>query len=413
MTQATSLDRARIKVLLLENVHRSALDTFASMGYTNVTSLPRSLSSDELASEIGDVHLLGIRSRTEVPATVIGRAPKLIAIGCFGIGTNQVDLASAQAAGIPVFNAPFSNTRSVAELVIGEIVMLCRGIPERSAAAHRGVWMKTVGGATEVRGKTLGIVGYGHIGTQVGLLAEALGMRVVFFDIETKLALGNATAMDRLSALLERSDVVTLHVPETAQTRGMIGAKELGQMRPGAHLINASRGSVVDIDALADALDRKHLAGAAIDVFPSEPGESGEEFRSPLRRFENVILTPHIGGSTLEAQEGIGVEVAAKLIKYSDNGSTLAAVNFPEVALPAHPGKHRLLHIHRNEPGVLAQVNGVLSRSGINIASQYLETAGGVGYAVIDVDGIDRPLSMALKKELDAIGATIRTRVLY
>lgn len=400
-------------MLLLENIHQSAIDAFTAGGYTSVVALPTSLSGADLADAVGDAHILGIRSRTEVPTAILARAPKLIAIGCFSIGTDQVDLDAAQLAGVPVFNAPFSNTRSVAELVIGEIVMLCRGIPERNAAAHRGEWMKTVAGATEVRGKTLGIVGYGHIGTQVGLLAEALGMRVIFHDIETKLALGNAAGVDSLATLLARADVVTLHVPETPQTRGMIGARELAQMRTGARLINASRGTVVDVDALAHALETRHLAGAAVDVFPSEPSASGDEFRSPLRRFDNVLLTPHIGGNTVEAQEGIGGEVAAKLIRYSDNGSTLTAVNFPEVALPEHPGKHRLLHIHRNEPGVLAQVNSVLSRSGINIASQYLQTSGKVGYAVIDVDGIDRPVSLGLKKELDAIAATIRTRVLY
>ncbi len=409
----TSLDKAKIRVLLLESVHRRAIEVFTADGYTSIRTVAGSLAEAELAEAIADVHILGIRSRTDVTAAVIERAAKLITIGCFGIGTDQVDLGAARTAGIPVFNAPFSNTRSVAELVIGEIVMLCRGVPERNAAAHRGAWMKAVAGSTEVRGKCLGIVGYGHIGTQVGVLAEALGMRVVYHDIDTKLPLGNATPVDSLAQLLERADVVTLHVPETPLTRGLIGERELARMRRGARLINASRGTVVDVEALARSLESGHVGGAAIDVFPVEPKTNDDEFQTPLRRFENVILTPHIGGSTAEAQEGIGAEVAAKLVKYSNNGSTLTAVNFPEVALPEHPGKHRLLHIHRNEPGVLAQVNAVLSAAKINIASQYLETAGSVGYAVIDIDGIERPVSLALKKRLDAIPATIRTRVLY
>jgi D-3-phosphoglycerate dehydrogenase len=291
--------------------------------------------------------------------------------------------------------------------------MLCRGIPQRNAAAHRGDWLKGVVGATEVRGKTLGVVGYGHIGTQIGLLAEGLGMRVLYHDIEPKLALGNATPVDSLRTLLQRADVVTLHVPDTAQTVSLIGAEQLGQMKKSAHLINASRGKVVDLEALAEALDAGAIAGAAIDVFPSEPESNAQPFESPLRRFDNVLLTPHIGGSTVEAQESIGLEVAAKLLKYSNNGSTMTAVNFPEVSLPEHKGKHRLLHTHRNVPGMLAALNVVLAEAKINIASQYLETSSQVGYAVIDVDGADRPLSATLRKRLDAIEGTIRTRVLY
>lgn len=413
MAKETSLDKGRIKVLLLESIHASAVAAFQADGYTNLDREDRSLAGDALAARIRGVHILGIRSRSEVDAAVLEHADKLIAIGCFGIGTDQVDLAAAEMRGVPVFNAPFSNTRSVAELVIGEVIALCRGVPERNAAAHQGRWMKAVSGATEVRGKTLGIVGYGHIGTQVGVLAEGLGMRVAYHDVETKLALGNATPVGSLDALLERSDVVTLHVPETPRTSHLIGEAQLARMRPGAKLINASRGTVVDLEALARALRAGRVGGAAIDVFPEEPGSNGDEFRSPLRTFDNVILTPHIGGSTLEAQENIGLELAAKLVKYSDNGSTVTSVNFPEVALPEHAGKHRILHIHRNRPGMLAHVNAVFSAAKINIASQYLETNSRIGYAVIDIDGADRPLSLALRKDLDAIDGTIRTRLLY
>ena len=409
----TSLHKSKIRVLLLESIDASAVDAFTADGYTTVDGHKTALSEPELVEAIKGAHLLGIRSRTQITTRVLEHADKLIAIGCFCIGTDQVDVAAAEIRGIPVFNAPFSNTRSVAELVLAEIVMLCRGIPQRNAAAHRGEWLKAVAGATEVRGKTLGIVGYGHIGTQIGLLAEGLGMRVLYHDVEPKLALGNATPVDALRTLLQRSDVVTLHVPDTEQTRHLIGAEQLGDMKRTAHLINASRGNVVDLDALAAALEAGRIAGAAIDVFPSEPESNAHPFVSPLTRFDNVLLTPHIGGSTIEAQESIGLEVAAKLLKYSNNGSTLTAVNFPEVSLPEHRGKHRLLHTHRNVPGMLAAMNAVLAAAKINIASQYLETSRQVGYAVIDVDGADRPLSATLRKQLDAIEGTIRTRVLY
>ncbi len=409
----TSLPKGKIKVLLLESIDASAIDAFKSDGYLTVESQKKALSEPELAQAVKGAHLLGIRSRTQVTARVLEQADKLIGIGCFCIGTDQVDVAAAEARGIPVFNAPFSNTRSVAELVLAEIVMLCRGIPQRNAAAHRGEWLKAVAGATEVRGKTLGIVGYGHIGTQIGLLAEGVGMRVIYHDVEPKLALGNATPVDTLRTLLQRSDTVTLHVPDTAETHHLIGTAELAQMKRTAHLINASRGNVVDVDALAAALEAGRIAGAAIDVFPSEPESNAQPFVSPLTRFDNVLLTPHIGGSTVEAQESIGLEVAAKLLKYSNNGSTMTAVNFPEVSLPEHRGKHRLLHTHRNVPGMLAALNAVLAAAKINIASQYLETSRRVGYAVIDVDGADRPLSATLRKRLDAIEGTIRTRVLY
>jgi len=409
----TSLDKSKIKVLLLESIHQSAVDAFRADGYTDLERHPGALSEHELAGRLAGVHILGIRSRTDVTERALAGADKLMVIGCFSIGTDRVDLDAAEARGIPVFNAPFSNTRSVAELVVAEVVILCRGVPERSAAAHRGRWLKSVGSSTEVRGKTLGVVGYGHIGTQVGVLAEALGMRVLYYDVETKLALGNASPIASLDELLAHSDVVTLHVPETPRTARMIGPAQLARLRPGARLINASRGSVVDIDALAAALRSGHLAGAAIDVFPQEPGSAAEEFSSPLRGLDNVILTPHIGGSTLEAQQSIGTEVAAKLLRYSNNGSTATAVNFPEVALPEHAGKHRILHIHRNEPGMLAQVNAALAAAQINIASQYLETDRRIGYAVIDIDGAERPVSAALRRALDAIDGTIRTRILY
>lgn len=409
----TSLDRAKIRVLLLESVHPRAVETFEAAGYTNLERHDRALAPGALAERVRGAHIVGIRSRTHLTAEVLAKADRLIAVGCFGIGTDQVDLDAAEARGIPVFNAPFASTRSVAELVLGEIVMLCRGVPERSAAAHRGEWLKAVAGATEVRGKTLGIVGYGHIGTQVGVLAESLGMRVIFHDVVAKLALGNATAAASLDDLLARSDVVTLHVPETPQTARMIGAAQLARMRSGAKLINASRGSIVDVDALADAIRAGRMGGAAVDVHPREPASNEDEFTSPLRGLENVILTPHIGGSTLEAQEAIGVELALKLVRYSDNGSTVTAVNFPEVTLPEHAGKHRILHVHRNVPGMLARVNEVFSRSRINIASQYLETDRAIGYAVIDIDGAERPVSAAIRAELDAIDGTIRTRLLY
>jgi D-3-phosphoglycerate dehydrogenase len=314
--------------------------------------------------------------------------------------------------GIPVFNAPFSNTRSVAELVLAEIILLLRDIPRKNALAHGGGWLKSAAHAHEARGKRLGIVGYGHIGTQVGLLAEALGMQVIFYDIETKLSLGNAQPVKSLEALLELADIVTLHVPETPQTRHLIDAEQLARMRSGSVLINTARGSVVAIEALTHALEADHLAGAAIDVFPVEPQSNEEEFTSPLRKFDNVILTPHVGGSTLEAQYNIGREVAAKLIKYSNNGSTLSSVNFPEVSVPEHPGKHRLLHIHHNKPGILSQVNEIFSKGHINIAAQYLQTNSKIGYVVIDIDG-DAAISDIALRKLRKIDGTIRARILY
>ncbi|MCH8538443.1 MAG: phosphoglycerate dehydrogenase [Alkalimonas sp.] len=404
-----SLPKDKIKILLLEGLHQSAVQTFKNQGYSNIEYLKTSLPETELVEKIRDAHFIGIRSRTQLTETVLDAAEKLAGIGCFCIGTNQVDLNAALQRGIPVFNAPFSNTRSVAELVLGEIIMLLRGIPARNAAAHRGEWQKTANQSFEARGKTLGIVGYGHIGTQLSIMAEHIGMRVQFYDIEDKLVLGNATQVD-FSTLLKTSDIISLHVPETAQTQNMIGQSELDLMKAGSILINASRGTVVDIDALASALDSKKLAGAAIDVFPVEPKSNSEEFVSPLRAFDNVLLTPHIGGSTQEAQENIGYEVAGKLVKYSDNGSTLSAVNFPEVSLPEHTGRHRLLHIHKNQPGMLTKINEAFAKHQINIAGQYLQTSADIGYVVIDIDSADYALALA---ELKAIPGTLRARVLH
>ncbi|MCS6135053.1 phosphoglycerate dehydrogenase [Shewanella baltica] len=405
-----SLDKDKIKILLLEGVHQSAVDVLERAGYTNIEYHKASLGDEALIESIKDAHFVGLRSRTQLTAEVLKRAEKLIAVGCFCIGTNQVDLATAESLGIPVFNAPFSNTRSVAELVIGEIIMLMRGIPERNAIAHRGGWMKTAAGSYEVRGKTLGVIGYGHIGTQLGILAETLGMRVVFFDIEDKLPLGNAQQIHSMEQLLAQADVVSLHVPETPQTKDMIGAAEFAAMKKSSIFINASRGTVVDIDALTVALKERHLAGAAIDVFPVEPQSNDDEFISPLRGLDNVLLTPHVGGSTAEAQENIGIEVAGKLAKYSDNGSTVSAVNFPEVSLPMHKGTSRLLHIHQNRPGVLIKINQAFSEKGINIAAQYLQTTAEIGYVVMEVDTHQAEEALV---ELKAIEGTLRTRVLF
>ena len=409
--QKFSFDKRRIKFLFLEGIHANATTALAQGGYSTVRSLPKSLTGDALKAALKDVHFLGIRSRTEITEEVLAAAPRLAAIGCFCIGTNQVDLTAAARRGIPVFNAPYSNTRSVAELVLGEAIMLLRGIPAKNALVHRGGWAKGAEGSVEVRGKTLGIVGYGHIGTQLGILAEHVGMRVLYYDIASKLPLGNARPVAKLAALLAESDVVTLHVPETAQTKDMIGRAELAAMKKGAHLINAARGTVVDIDALADALERGHLGGAAIDVFPAEPKGNDEEFASPLIGIDNVILTPHIGGSTLEAQANIGTEVADKLVLYSNNGSTVTAVNFPEVTLPEHgTGKSRLLHIHQNVPGVLASINERFGRHGINIAAQYLRTNEHIGYCVMDVDTTAGKIAI---DELQSVPGTIRARLLY
>ena len=408
--QKTSTDKARIKFLLLEGVHPSAIKILTAAGYTNIESLSGALPDDELKAKIADVHFVGIRSRTQLTADVFAHAHKLVAAGCFCIGTNQVDLNAARERGIAVFNAPYSNTRSVAELVLAEAILLLRGVPEKSAVAHRGGWQKSADNSYEIRGKTLGIVGYGSIGTQLSVLAEALGMHVVFFDVVTKLPLGNARQIGNLKELLAQSDVVTLHVPETQATQWMVGQGEIDAMKPGSVLINASRGTVVEIEPLAKALREKKLLGAAIDVFPVEPRSNKDTFESPLRGLDNVILTPHVGGSTMEAQENIGIEVAEKLVKYSDNGTSTSSVNFPEVALPAHPGKHRLLHIHRNVPGVLSEINRVFAANNINIASQYLQTNEAIGYVVIDIDAAHSDVALA---RLHDVPGTIRSRVLF
>jgi D-3-phosphoglycerate dehydrogenase len=405
-----SLAKNKIRVLLLEGLHPSAIESFTDSGYSNVESLKTSLPEDELIEKIKDAHFIGIRSRTQLTEKVLDAAKKLIGVGCFCIGTNQVDLVAAEKRGIVVFNAPFSNTRSVAELVLGQIIILLRGIPQKNALAHRGEWLKSAINSYEARGKTLGIIGYGHIGTQLSILAEHLGMRVQFFDIEDKLVLGNSTQVKSLKQLLSTSDVVSLHVPETAHTQNMIGKTELAQMKDGAILINAARGTVIDIDALCDALSSEKLSGAAIDVFPVEPKSNNEEFISPLRQFDNVILTPHVGGSTQEAQQNIGLEVAGKLIKYSDNGSTLSAVNFPEVSLPEHTNRSRLLHIHENRPGVLIQINQAFAEKGINIAAQYLQTTENIGYVVMDIETENAAEGLA---QLSAIEGTIKSRILH
>lgn len=407
-----SLPKEKINVLLVENVHSNAASLFTRNGYSSVETVSDAMDAAVLKERLSNVHILGIRSRTKLTADVLSAADKLMTVGCFCIGTNQVDLVAAKAQGIPVFNAPYSNTRSVAELVIAEIVMLLRGIPQRSWGAHEGQWDKSVKGAREIRGKVLGIVGYGHIGSQLSVMAEALGMQVQYYDVVEKLAIGNAKACKSLDELLASSDVVTLHVPETPETQNMIHGDNLKAMRRGSFLINASRGSVVDIPALASALRDGHVAGAAVDVFPKEPAGPAEEFTSPLRGLRNVILTPHIGGSTVEAQENIGTEVAEKLVRYSDNGSTVGAVNFPEVSLPSQQNATRFLHIHRNVPGVMAAISDVFSRREINIAGQYLRTDSDIGYVVTDVAGRIEA-GMGIRKDLAAIPGTLRTRFLH
>ena len=410
MTNKVSLDKSKIKFVLFEGVHQSALDTLHAAGYTNIDYYKKALDGDELKEAIKDAHFIGLRSRTHLTAEMIEAAPKLIAVGCFCIGTNQVDLNAAKARGIPVFNAPFSNTRSVAELVLGEILLLMRNVPQANAEVHRGVWNKSATGSYEVRGKKLGIIGYGHIGSQLSIIAESLGMDVYFYDIENKLPLGNAKQVRSLEELLSSCDVVSLHVPELPSTKNLMNATRIAQLKQGAILINAARGTIVDIDALAQALKDGKIHGAAIDVFPVEPASINEEFVSPLREFDNVILTPHIGGSTAEAQENIGFEVAGKFVKYSDNGSTLSSVNFPEVSLPEHEGTKRLLHIHENRPGILNKLNQIFSEAHLNIAAQYLQTDPKIGYVVVDVETDDTSLLLTKLKEVDG---TIRTRVLY
>lgn len=411
MHPSLSLEKSKIKILLLEGVDPSAVDSLNKAGYTSVEYLKKALDGQELLDKIENVHFIGIRSRTHLTREVLSHAKKLIGIGCFCIGTNQVDLQAAAELGIPVFNAPFSNTRSVAELVTGEYLQLLRDIPARNALLHRGGWDKSANGCHEARGKTLGIIGYGHIGTQVGILAEALGLSVIFFDTENKMVLGNAKQVETLDDLFAQADIVTLHVPETPVTKGMIGAAEFAKMKDRVRFVNASRGTVVDVDALADALRSGKVAGAAVDVYPKEPSKNGEEFVTPLREFDNVILTPHIGAGTEEAQKNIGTEVAEKLALYSDNGSTLTAVNFPEVSLPAkREDVSRLLHIHKNVPGVMRKINEIFANLDLNVAAQYLQTTADVGYVVMDINTKDPEKVVPLLKEIEG---TLKCRILY
>lgn len=414
----TSFPKSEIKVVLLEKIHPAAADAFRRDGF-DVTEINEALTGDALLEQAGNAHLLGIRSKSQIDASFFEQAERLLAVGCFCIGTNQVELGASRQAAVPVFNAPFSNTRSVAELTIAEIISISRRLFDRSRQMHEGEWQKSAIGAHEIRGKTLGIVGYGHIGAQVSVLAEAMGMRVVYYDVVPKLALGNAVAADSLNELLEASDFVTLHVPATDSTRGLISKAQLESMRPGAALINNARGSVVDLDALASALRSGHLKGAAVDVFPDEPDRSGPGFISPLRGLENVVLTPHIGGSTEEAQANIARDVSQKLLRFVNNGSSTGAVNLPAVDLPeqgrdAHSSEdarpHRVLHFHKNVPGVLRQLHNLISDLGINVLGEYLQTDTELGYVVLDIAPSDES---ALLESLRAIPETIRTRVLW
>ncbi|TXN02758.1 phosphoglycerate dehydrogenase [Methylobacterium sp. WL64] len=396
------------RIVLSENIAATAHAIFAQAGFGAVQPLSHAFGLAE-AARLADTNVLGIRSRTTVTAELLDALPDLTVIGCFSVGTNQVDLESARARGVPVFNAPFSNTRSVAELTIGEIVMLLRRILPRSASAHAGGWDKSATGAFEVRGKTLGIVGYGNIGSQLSNLAEAMGMRVIFHDLTDKLRHGNTEPVDSLETLLALSDVVSLHVPETPATHGLMNAARIRAMKPGAYLINNSRGTVVDLEALAAALREGRLGGAAIDVFPVEPTSNAERFVSPLQGLANVILTPHIGGSTEEAQDRIGAEVARKLVEYAQTGSTLGAVNFPQVQLPPRLSGARFLHVHRNVPGVLGKINTVFSGRALNIDAQYLQTDGDFGYVVVDAS-VERTEADAVLQALRSIDGTVRAR---
>ena len=393
------------KIVLLEKIHASAAAHLNVEGFADIVQIPTALKPEELKTTLADADAVGIRSATHISADTLAALPKLKAIGCFCIGTNQVDLNAAAAQGVPVFNAPFSNTRSVAELVIAQAILLLRRIPEKNARTHRGKWDKSAQGAYEVRNKLLGIIGYGNIGAQVGILAESVGMRVCYYDVESKLPLGNARPMPTLQALLEQADVVTLHVPGGSTTANMMTAERIAHMKPTAVLINASRGTVVDIDALNTALREKNLAGAALDVFPAEPGNDKEEFVSPLRGLDNVILTPHIGGSTEEAQENIGREVSDKLARFLKAGTTRWAVNFPEISHVEKQARSRVLHVHRNEPGVIARMNADFAEAGLNIVAQHLQTRGPIGYVITDVEA---PISKELLRKLCNEPATIR-----
>jgi len=409
MTKQYSYPKDKVRILLLEGIHPAAVDIFKEAGY-EARVVKSAMSNQELRDVIEPIHVLGIRSKTQIRQPAIGASKRLLAIGCFCIGTDQVDLDAAASKGVPVFNAPFSNTRSVAELTLAEVVMLSRKAAHRSMELHSGRWEKSAAGSREVRNKTIGIVGYGHIGSQVGLLAEAFGMRVVFYDIVNKLPLGNAVQLASLGELLQSSDFVTLHVPESPETRNMVSSREISLMKNGSCLLNLSRGSVVDLKAVSDALTSGHLAGAALDVFPREPGSSSEAFECELRGLENVILTPHIGGSTEEAQRNIGIEVASALVKYIETGSSSGSVNFPHVDLPLVRNRHRVLNIHRNVPGVLSNINRIVAEMGVNISSQYLGTRHDVGYLIMDVD---QRISREVKREIDLLDTTIKTRLLF
>lgn len=407
-----SLSKKKIPILLLEGIHNNALESFKAAGYENIDLLSSALEGQELIDKLKNYKIVGLRSRTQLTKEVLENSTHLVAIGCFCIGTNQVDNSVAQKLGIPVFNAPFSNTRSVAELVLAQAILLVRNVIDKNAKAHRGQWLKSADNANEVRGKTLGIIGYGHIGTQLGILAESIGIKVIFHDVEEKLPLGNATQVNSLTTLLKDADIVSLHVPQLATTKDLITAKELTLMKDNSVFINASRGNVVDIDALVKALESKKLKGAAIDVFPSEPSSKNEPFESPLKNFDNVFLTPHIGGSTIEAQENIAHEVSAKLIKYSDNGSTLNAVNFPELSLPSTDNSsHRILHIHENIPGIINELNQIIAEKNINVSGQYLRTQENIGYVVMDIQSTDNE-AKNLVETFKKVKATIKARYL-
>ena len=408
--QATSYPKEKIKILLLENISDAAVKTFTRAGYTQVEKLTKALPEGELIEKISDVHLLGIRSKTQITPPVFEAAKKLQAVGCFCIGVNQVSLDAATHQGIAVFNAPYSNTRSVAELVIGAAIMLIRRIPDKNAAAHKGIWMKEAKGSYELRGKTLGIIGYGNIGSQVSVLAEGLGMKVIFYDVETKLPLGNASDAKSLKELLNKADIVTLHVPETEQTKNLINKSNLKYFKEGSILINYARGEVIDLPALRKTMEEGRIGGAAVDVFPIEPEKNGDRFETPLQGLSNVILTPHIGGSTEEAQENIGDDVSSKLLNYLDKGITFGSHTVPALSLPPQAGAHRILHIHQNVPGVLSAINAALSDNRINILGQYLKTNESIGYVVVDVD---KQLSRKAEQLLREVPATIKVRLLY
>lgn len=412
MSLKTSVAKKDIKILLLEGVDPIAKQAFINAGYSEVELLKHAMNNEALIAKLQSIKMVGVRSRTQLTDDVIKACPHLIAIGCFCIGTNQIDLDCAKMLGLPVFNAPFSNTRSVAGLVIGQMILLYRNVIARNHEMHRNKWHKSAVDAHEVRGKNLGIIGYGHIGSQVSIIAESLGLNIIFYDIETKLPLGNAQPVDSLEALLQQSDIVSLHVPQMTATKNLIGEHQIQLMKAKTVLINASHGSVVDIPALAAALRAGKLKGAGIDVSPKEPTANGELFYSPLSECDNVFLTPHIGGSTVEAQKNIALEIAGKLIKYSDNGSTLSAVNFPELLLPRQDNAHRILHIHRNKPGAMRAINRIFSDYNVNITEQFLRTSGEIGYVVMDIAS-DCQESMALVKAIKTIDGTIRAKVLF